>query len=297
MDHADAVPVAELLDERRYLLEVTCRMLGDAREAETVVAETYRRWYGLSDARRGQIAAPRYWLAKTAGAICLGLLARPSRGASRKDTERRRTDAALAKEVSRVLRNAPDSPAPAERAAFVLNDVFGTASESVADIVGRPESACAELADRAHRGLRCRRSHPAPPDDHDLVARAVREACVNEDAELLEALLCPDATAFFDGGGKVRALSRPVHGTRQVARSLLTLLARHPRTALATQPVNGGTGLVVRYGHRVAAVISLDIAEERVVQVWVVLNPDKLRSWNQNQPPAPGDAGPSRPRT
>ncbi|MGY4922239.1 RNA polymerase subunit sigma [Streptomyces sp. 900105755] len=254
MDHADAAPVAELLDELR-----------------------------------------RYWLAKTAGAICLGLLARPSRGARQKDTERR-TDAALKKEVSRVLLNAPDSPAPAERAAFVLSDVFGTASESVADIVGRPESACAELADRARRGLRCRRSRPAPPDDHDLV-RAVREACVNEDAGLLESLLCPDATAFFDGGGKVRAPSRPVHGTRQVARSLLTLLGRHPRTALATRPVNGRTGLIVRYGHQVAAVISLDIAEDRVVQVWVVLNPDKLRSWNQNQPPAPGGAGPSRPRT
>jgi RNA polymerase sigma-70 factor, ECF subfamily len=74
---------------------------------------------------------------------------------------------------------------------------------------------------------------------------------VNEDAELLESLLRPDATAFFDGGGKV------------------------------------------------AAVISLDISEDRVVQVWVVLNPDKLRAWNQNQnqPPAPGGAGPSRPRT
>ncbi|MER5787557.1 sigma factor-like helix-turn-helix DNA-binding protein [Streptomyces sp. NPDC001980] len=294
MDHADAVPVAELLDERRHLLEVTYWMLGDSYEAETVVAETYRRWYGLSDAKRGQITAPRYWLAKTAGAICLGLLARPRRGATgqRDHTKDHHTNAALAEEVSRVLLNALDSLSPAERAAFVLNDVFGMASDTVADIVGRSESECAELADRARHSLRRQRSRSTPPDEHDLLARTVRQACVNEDAELLESLLCPDATAFFDGGGKVRALSRPVHGSRQVAHSLLTLLARHPRTTLAPHSVNGRTGLIARYGHQVAAVISLDIAEHQVAQVWVVLNPDKLRSWNQ--PPTPGDPGPSQ---
>ena len=299
MDHTDAVPVAELLDERRHLLEVTYWMLGDAFEAEAVVAETYRRWYGLTDAERGKVTVPRSWLAKTAGAICLGLLAHPRRGATgrRGHAEEHHANAgdaegpgaSLAEEVSRVLLNALDSLSPTERAAFVLNDVFGMASGTVADIVGRPESECAELADRARHSLRVRRSRSTRPDEHDLLARTVRRACVTEDAELLESLLCPDATAFFDGGGKVRALGRPVHGSRQVAHSLLTLLARHPRTTLATHSVNGRTGLIARYGRQVAAVISLDIAERHVVQVWVVLNPDKLRSWNQ--PPTAGDPG------
>ncbi|RPE46053.1 RNA polymerase sigma-70 factor (ECF subfamily) [Streptomyces sp. Ag109_O5-1] len=302
MDHADAVPVAELLDERRHLLEVAYWMLGSSRDAESVVAQTYRRWYGLSDAERGRITAPRYWLAKTAGGICLGLLARPHRSAagpwqqseehhaSTEDVEG--VPASLAADVSQVLLNALDSLSPAERAAFVLNDVFGMASDSVADIVGRTESECVELADRARRSLRRQRSRRTTPDEHDLLARAVSQACVNEDAELLESLLCPDATAFFDGGGKVRALSRPVHGARQVAHSLLTLLARHPRTTLTTHSVNGRTGLIARYDRQVAAVISFDVAGHQVAQVWVVLNPDKLRSWNQ--PATPGDPGAHR---
>ncbi|MFJ9714271.1 sigma factor-like helix-turn-helix DNA-binding protein [Streptomyces sp. NPDC101234] len=302
MGDADAVPVAELLDERRHLLEVTYWMLGNSWDAESVVGETYRRWYRLTDAERGRITAPRNWLAKTAGGICLGLLAHPHRGAAdqRDQGEEYRTEpegaegaqASLAEEVSRVLLNALDSLSPAERAAFVLNDVFGMASDSVADIVGRPESECAELADRARHSLRRQRSRSTPPGEYDHLARALRQACVDEDAELLESLLCPDATAFFDGGGKIRALSRPVHGRRQVARSLRTLLARHPRTTLTTQSVNGRTGLIARYGTRVAAVISLDVADHHVAQVWVVLNPDKLRSWNQ--PDTPGDPGSHR---
>jgi RNA polymerase sigma-70 factor (ECF subfamily) len=37
----------------------------------------------------------------------------------------------------------------------------------------------------------------------------------------------------------------------------------------------------VRHDGHVAAVISFDIADHQVVQVWAVLNPDKLRTWNQ----------------
>jgi len=50
---------------------------------------------------------------------------------------------------------------------------------------------------------------------------------------------------------------------------------------VTTHSVNGRTGLVTRHGRRVVAVISLDVSDDRVAQVWVMLNPDKLRSWNQ----------------
>ncbi|MCX4403398.1 RNA polymerase subunit sigma [Streptomyces sp. NBC_01764] len=295
MDHGDAVPIAELLEERRYLLDVARWMLGSGSEAESAVDETYQRWYELTEAAREQITTPRSWLAKVAGGICLGRLALPGRA----DDAGRTAGAAAGpraaghpastpeEEASRVLLDALDSLSPAERAAFVLNDLFGMAPDTVADIVGRTEPEVAELADRARHCLRAQRSRPTTPQEHDALARTVRQACLTEDADLLASLLCPDATAFFDGGGKVRALVRPVHGGEQVAHSLLTLLARRPHTTLTTHSVNGRTGLVARYGHQVAAVISLDIADHHITQIWVVLNPDKLRSWNQPPPPNP----------
>ncbi|MER5903255.1 RNA polymerase subunit sigma [Streptomyces mirabilis] len=242
MDEADVVSIAELLDERRYLLDVACWMLGSAGEAECVVDEVYRRWYGLSGAARREIARPRSWLARSTGRSCLTRLALVERS---DDTA---FEAEVGAEVSRVLLDA---------------------------------LACLSPDERARASLRVRRSDPVAPWEHDALVRAVGRACLDGDAEHLVSLLCPDVTAFFDGGGKVRALSRPVHGGRQVAHSLLTLLAHRPRTALTAQSVNGRTGLVARYGRQVAAVITLDIADHRVIQVWVVLNPDKLRSWNQ----------------
>lgn len=287
MDRAeDGLRIADLLDERRQLLDVAFWMLGSGRDAESVVDEAYRRWYELSDTEQDRIGTPRSWLTRVVGSVCLTRPALPERGGARAAPRR-----VLEEEISGVLLNALDSLSPAERAAFVLNDVFGIAPRAVAHIVGQTEPECAELAERARQSLRARRARPTTPQQHDAVARAVRQACVTEDAELLESLLAPDATAFFDGGGKVRALVRPVHGNAQVARTVLRLLARHARTTLHAHSVSGRTGLVVRYDHQVAAVIGLDIADHHVVQVWVVLNPDKLRSWNQHgTPPGMPDA-------
>lgn len=229
----DGLPIAELLDERRHLLDVACRMLGSGRDAERVVDEAYRRWYGLSEGERERIGVPRSWLAGTVGGICVSRPTPPER------------DRTPEEEISGVPPNAPYS-----------------------------------WAERARRPRRELRARPATPQAHDTVARAVRHACTEEDEELLASLLAPDATAFFDGGGKVRALVAPVHGDAQVARSMLRLLAGRPGTTLDTHSINGRTGLVVCCDRRVAAVISLDVADHRVVRIWAVLNPDKLRSWN-----------------
>lgn len=43
---------------------------------------------------------------------------------------------------------------PAERAAFVLHDVFGLDVESIAGVVGRSPAACRQLASRARRRVR-----------------------------------------------------------------------------------------------------------------------------------------------
>ncbi|WP_328935847.1 MULTISPECIES: sigma factor [unclassified Streptomyces] len=275
----DGMPIAELLDERRHLLDVAYWMLGRSQDADGVVAEAYRCWYGLSSGHRARLTDPRSWLVRTVGGICLDRLAPAGRARPGQDGTAPPRD--LEGEVSQALLQALDSLSPAERAAFVLNHVFRMAPGTVADIVGQTERECGELAARARHSLRTRWARPTTRQQHDRVVRAVHEACAAENPALLTALLAPDATVFFDGGGKVRTLTRPVHGAPRVTRSLLTLLAGHPHTTLHCQSVNSRTGIVVRYGDEVAAVISLDVAGDHVIQIWAVLNPDKLRRWNR----------------
>ncbi|MEV5149325.1 RNA polymerase subunit sigma [Streptomyces sp. NPDC052727] len=239
----DILPITELIDERRHLLEAAHWMLGS---------------------RLARLALPG------CGEDAPGPVPRREQHGSRPESE-----------VSAVLLRTPDALSPVEGVAFVINDLFGMAPGTVAHIVGRSEAERTEPADRARRSVRARRAQPTPPRRQDEIAHAVRHACADGDADRLASLLNPDAIAFFDGGGKVRALTRSVTGSGGVARSLVALFARHPRTTLHTRSANGRTGLVARYDDQVAAAISLDITGSRVVHVWVVLNPDKLRSWNR----------------
>lgn len=278
------VPIAELTEERHHLLDVAYWMPGKGPGSENVVDEAYRQWHGLSDHERARIVQPRAWLVKTVGGICVARLPRPDREHSRTVGElASERYEMLSQELHQLMLNTLESLSPTEQAALVLNHAFGTARSTVADIGGQPQTECRQLTDRAHRSLQDRRARPTTPQQHDTVTGAVHDACVAEEFGLLASLLVPDVTVYFDDGGKIRALVRPVHGRQQVARSLLTLLARHPRITLDAHPVNGRTGLVARYDRQVAGVISLNVAGPHVVQVWVTLNPDKLRSWNRSR--------------
>ncbi|MFF4625017.1 sigma-70 family RNA polymerase sigma factor family protein [Nonomuraea jabiensis] len=77
MTEAGAESLAEMLDERQHLLEIALWMFGSDTTADHVVQETYRRWYALGQEERAAIAVPRAWLTRTAGSICLELLAAP----------------------------------------------------------------------------------------------------------------------------------------------------------------------------------------------------------------------------
>lgn len=51
-------------------------------------------------------------------------------------------------------------------------------------------------------------------------------------------------------------------------------------SAISVQSVNGQAGLVVRCVDRVSAVATFSVDGGRVTAIWLVLNPDKLRHWN-----------------
>ncbi|MFI7065765.1 hypothetical protein ACIBL3_32535 [Kribbella sp. NPDC050124] len=124
-------------------------------------------------------------------------------------------------------------------------------------------------------------------DLHMAVVRRFVAACRSGDAAALEAVLAADAVVVSDGGGKVRATIRPVHGARAVARFVAVLLGGLLGAELAVEPVNGSPGVVLRRAGQAVAVISLSVAGAEATGVWVVLNPDKLRTWHRRTAEGP----------
>jgi RNA polymerase sigma-70 factor (ECF subfamily) len=54
---------------------------------------------------------------------------------------------------------------------------------------------------------------------------------------------------------------------------------------LTIESVNGRAGLVVRRAGRAEAVVSIGVTHQRVTELWIVLNPDKLARWHHVSPP------------
>ena len=294
--------LGELLDERKHLMNLAFRMLGSWNDAEDVVQQTYVRWFQLTDDERDAIERPRAWLTTVASRICLNIL-----DSARVRRERyvgewlpeplptRSTDAATAsmpaadpldritldESVSMALLVVLESLTPAERVAFVLHEVFGVPFAEIADIVGRSPEATRQLASSARRHIRDLRARPTDASEHARVVTAFRLACESGDLGALVAVLDPDVTSVTDGGGKVRAALRPVAGADNVARFILGVLRKQPDLTIDEEEVNGEPGFVVRAGEQVVGTVSLGVADGRIRNVWMVMNPDKLAAWNR----------------
>ncbi|HEV2062447.1 MAG TPA: RNA polymerase subunit sigma-24, partial [Solirubrobacteraceae bacterium] len=95
----------------------------------------------------------------------------------------------------------------------------------------------------------------------------------------LVALLAPDVVITGDGGGRARALPRPMVGAEPVARALLAFYELGERWGVTLEPVtvNGQPGFrTVDAGGRIVNVVGIDVVGGRVARVHSVLNPDKL---------------------
>jgi len=289
--------VDELQKERRTLLALAYRMLGTVADAEDAVQETYVRWYRQSDAERERIENPPAWLTRVASRICLDMLgsarARRERYVGEWLPEPLPGESAIAssvpmdpldrltldESVSVALMVVLESLTPAERVAFVLHDVFAMPFAEIAETVGRSPEATRQLASQARRRVRERRAGAASRQQHDAVARAFAEATVTGQLSALIALLDPNVVLRSDGGGKVSAARRPIVGADRVARFLLGL--PHLKPTAITEPTLTPEGLafLVTIDGRTDSVISVDVTGDRITEVYIVRNPDKLTLW------------------
>jgi Sigma-70, region 4 len=175
-----------------------------------------------------------------------------------------------------------ESLTPEQRAVFLLHDVFDYPYDEVARVVGKSEANARQLASRARRHVDERRPRfEATREQREKLADRFVAAVGEGDVKALETMLAEDVVLAGDGGGKAPALARALHGARRVARTLAAWGRQAPRFGGATMrrvEVNGQPGaMVVDSEDRLIAVMSLDIADDRIQGVRSVVNPDKLR--------------------
>lgn len=271
----------ELVRERPRLLALAYRMLGSMAEAEDVVQDAYARCSEMpSDAIRSLPAL------LTTVVTRLSINALQSARVRREQyvgpwfpepvTELAEIDPAS---ISFAFLLLLETLGPSERAAFLLHKVFDYTHEEIADTLGIEVAASRQLVHRAKQHIE--RGKPRFRSDPSQVARLqARFAEVAQGGDLagLRALLTDDVVARADHGGKASAARKPLVGADTVSKFIHGLLSKMPTWGawLQTLDINGEPATIARTDGLLISVMTFVLDGERVAEINMVRNPDKL---------------------
>lgn len=281
--HAEEA-AAEFEELRPRLIGVAYGLLGTLAEAEDAVQEAWIRLQG-SDLKT--IRDLPGWLITTTARIALDTL-RSARSRRERyigpwlpepiETAPDPADSvSLADAVSWAMLVVLETLSPAERAAFVLHDVFGLSFTEIGTALGRAPAACRKLASRARQHVETRQPRfDVDREAHREVVAAFGRATTLGDLGGLLGLLDPEAVLTSDGGGVAQALPSPLRGAQQIAGFFAAISARKPGLATRSTAVNGSPALLIFEHGRVSSVIALGIRGSRITTIDVIRNPHKF---------------------
>ncbi|MEZ0233754.1 MAG: RNA polymerase sigma-70 factor [Actinomycetota bacterium] len=278
---------------RPLLFSIAYRMLGSASEAEDIVQEAFLRFH--REARRGtEVDDPKAYLSAVTTRLSIDhlrsarvrreryvgtWLPEPLMTETEPDAARH---AETADSLSMGFLLLLEHLTPVERAVFLLREVFAYGYDEIADVVGKSEDNCRQIAVRARRHVQ--EGTPrfeASRERREELARRFFEAAGAGDQDGLLDLLAADVVAYADGGGKAAAFPRPVHGRDKVARLLQGRTASGAGlgvVAMRRMEINGQPGAVFLDAEGVPVVaVSLDIVDDQVQTLHAVSNPEKLQ--------------------
>lgn len=208
------VPKTEITGPYGWMLKRFSRkMLGSAADAEDVVQETWLRSAGVDQAT---VRDPRAYLVRIVTRQALNrlrTLARrreeyvgewlPEPLVTSPDVA---ADVELAESVSIAMLTVLETLGPAERAVFVLHDVFATPYDEIAEAIDKSPAAVRQIEHRAREHVAARRPRvPVSPAEQQEAVDRFLAAVRQGDLQGLLDVLAPDVVVVADGGGVVQA--------------------------------------------------------------------------------------------
>lgn len=278
---------------RSRLLGLAYRMLGSRADAEDVLQDAFIRFSGAREVENTgaflvttvtRLCLDRLKSARARREVYVGpWLPEPVTDATELSPE---TATELAEDLSFALLLALERLNPAERAAFLLHDVFSLSFAEVALALERSEATCRQLAARARKSVReARPTQQAPPEAHSQLLKRFNEAIAGSDMTALMKLLRHDAIAVSDGGGVRQAALRPIYGAEKVSRFFIKLmqkkLGKGEQVNVVFTTINSLPGQLVYVNGQLDNSLSIELDNGLIVAIYSVRNPDKLRRLHQ----------------
>jgi len=277
-------------DHRGKLFAIAYRMVGSAMDAEDIVQDAWLRYQNIQT----PLDNPMAFLRKIVTNLSLDHL--KSAKVKREQyigewlPEPIATDTASpadalnkAETISVAFLVVLETLSPPERAVFILREVFDYDYKDIADILDKSESACRQIFSRAKKHIHDNRPRfDATPETHTRLVNHFITALQEGDITKITNALAQDATLVSDGGGKVAAATRPLHGRDKILRFLLGLHKRAMDMGVNYENIpimlNGEQGLISRMipSGEIIFAATFEVHQEQIITLRLMRNPDKL---------------------
>ena len=253
----------EIFEQYRPLLfSVAYRMLGTVTEAEDVLQDACLRI--LERPSSTKIEKPKYYLTTIVTRLCLNHLSaaktkrehylgpwlpEPIATEDKPELVSPLQGVMTYESISIAFLTLLESLSPAERAVFLLHEVFAYKHHEIADMLEKSEAACRQLFSRAKQHVTENRARfQATPEQHERLLQGFIKAADLGEIDAFLQLLAEDVTFVPDGGGESGAAIRILRGQDAVAKFIFgtyrLAATKHLQYEIAT--LNGQRALVVR---------------------------------------------------
>jgi RNA polymerase sigma-70 factor, ECF subfamily len=270
------------------LFSIAYRMLGSIVEAEDVVQETFLKAYQVNEQ---QVVNKKAYLCKMVTNRCLDELKsvrlkreqyigpwNPEPLLLEKIDDTDPAEMLLQKEgISIAFLRMMEHLAPDERAVLLLREVFEFSYEEIANFIEKKEDNCRKILSRAKQKiLRIENESLTYEENKSLINRFI-QAFQSHNTDTILELITEDVTLFSDGGGKVNAAIRPILSRAHVLSYLYGVIKKVPEGSyFEMKNVNNQPAIVFYLNGKVHAILSFYICHNKINEMYLTLNPDKL---------------------
>lgn len=276
---------------RPLLFSIAYRMLGSASDAEDVVQDAWMRY---TSADPSSIRSPKSFATTIVTRLCLDRL--KSARATREeyigpwlpepvltaDTEPPDETIQRAESVTLAFLVLLETLSPEERAVFILKEACDCDHAEIAKTLGISVESSRQLLHRAKERVAAGKSRlTGTTSSRRILASRFASALLSGDTVALKDMLTADVGLWSDGGGKVLAARRPLHGRDEVVKFLVGLYRTAfsrvgPEASLEMTEVNQEPAFVLKVAGQLDSVYVISIDEDAISGVRIIRNPDKL---------------------
>lgn len=291
----------EIFSEYRNLLfSIAYNMLGVVEDAEDLVQETYIKWSFL---KTDEIKNHKAFLVKIITNLSINQL-----NSAKKQRENyiglwlpeplmkekvldSSSQLDLYYSLSIGMMVLLEKLSPPERAVFLLKEVFSYDYAEITNIIEKSEDNCRQIFNRAKKRLGGREKRfSVDIKVHEKLLHQFLGAVNEGNMEGLLSVLKSDIEFIADGGGKsftfgeqrFTATRKPISGHKNVSKFLFTIqekLNRNvPNMTNKILYVNGLPSLVSYSNNVPFGIMSLEIVDDKISNIYLQTNPDKIKN-------------------